>query len=115
MWITVLEVGLAALAVVGMYTLLCELHEKVLLPRDGRLTAAVFLYEREDVERLDILLAEARRHSARRRGMPPVLLVDAALLSQITDSEGEVLPEYRDIIERYGALCVVVDVRGNGE
>ena len=45
MWITVLEVGLAALAVVGMYTLLCELHEKVLLPRDGRLTAAVFLYD----------------------------------------------------------------------
>lgn len=109
--VTVMEVVLAALAVVGLYSLLCELFERVLIPRDCRLTAAVFLYHREDVERLDILLAEARRHTARRRGMPPVLLIDTALLPQITDAHGEVLPELAEVIERYGALCVVLEIR----
>ena len=110
--ITLMEVALAALAVVGLHSLLCEIFERVLIPRDCRLTAAVFLYHREDVERLDILLSEAWRHTVRRRGMPPVLLIDAAILPHLTDADGEVLPAYREPIERYGALCVVLEVRG---
>ena len=99
---TILQVILAALAVIGFYGVLHAVFEFLLTPRE--LAAAVVITRRISPEELDILLCEARR-TLLRRGKRVVLVVPAALWEgSMRDSD-----EYTAIIEKYGVEVCLLD------
>ncbi len=108
-WGTVLEVGIALLAVIGGYGMLRGLVEAGLCPRELRV--AILLLEADDVpnvETLDILLGEAARHPARRRGQGTLLLLTPSQLADITGLNGRLLSPYAELLTRYAAEIRIV-------
>ncbi len=103
----VMEVLVAALAVVGAYTILRESILGVVASRQVRV--AVVLQEAVDEVSLDILLDEALRHPCRRRGGRIVLLMSRHLLAGEMGEAGVLSPSYGEIVERYHAEVFLVD------
>lgn len=108
----VTDVLIALLAVIGGYFLLRTASEALFLPR--RVTAAVVLTEAVDAAELDILLAEATRHPARRRGMRVLLVLSPALadgpMGQTTDGTFSLDPACATIAARYRAAVLVAEL-----
>lgn len=106
----VTEVLIALLAVIGGYFLLRTVSETIFLPR--RVTAAVVLTAPVDAAELDILLAEATRHPARRRGMRVLLVLHPTLMvgdigEMDADGTPRLAPAYATVAERYrAAVCI---------
>ena len=99
---TILQVTMAALAVIGFYGVLHAAFEWVLTPRE--LAAAVVITRDVSPEELDILLCEARR-TLLGRGKRVVLAIPSALWKgSMRDSD-----EYAAVIERYGAEVALLD------
>ena len=96
---TILQVAVAALAVIGFYGVLHALLEALLTPRE--LATAVVVSRPLPPEELDILLCEARRTPCG-RGKRVVLVLPHGLWEEVMkNTEG-----YAEVLERYGAsLC----------
>ena len=104
---TILEVTVAALAVVGAYGILRELMLGAIASR--QITVAVILGEAIDEVSLDILLDEAMRHPRRRRGQRTALVLSRHLLCGEMGEDGALFPPYAAVAERYGAKVIVAD------
>ncbi len=102
------EVLVAAFAVVGAYLLLREVLLGLMLSRE--ITAAVILHTEVDEITLDILLDEAMRAPARRRGRRVALVIDRRLLRGRMGKDGALAPDYAAIADRYRAEVVIADV-----
>ncbi len=102
---TILQVTVAALAVIGFYGLLHGLFEAFLVPR--QITAAVVLREAVPPEELDILLCEAYRAPFRRRRQGVVLVLPAELMTP--DTDGELAEAYAEVIQKYGVRVCPTD------
>jgi hypothetical protein len=99
---TILQVTMAALAVIGFYGVLHAVFEWMLTPRE--LAAAVVITRDVSPEELNILLCEARR-TLLGRGKRVVLAIPSALWKgSMRDSD-----EYAAVIERYGAEVALLD------
>ena len=66
----VLELVIAALAVIGFYTVLCAWGELFSVARP--LSVAILVTSEGDLDELDVWLSEARRRMVRGRGQSPV-------------------------------------------
>ncbi len=109
---TVLEIAVALLSVVGLYSLLGAIGDRVLSPR--QLTVAVVIREPVDAVVLDILLDEAMRSPARRRGRAVQLLLSASLFDAARGGVPSRLSVYRAVAERYRASVYVVEPENSG-
>ena len=103
----ILEVTVAALAVVGAYGILRELMLSAVASR--QVAVAVILGEAVDEVSLDILLDEAMRHPCRRRGQHTALVLSRHLLCGEMGEDGVLFPPYEAIVERYGVKVLVAD------
>ena len=93
---TILEIIIAALAVIGFYGVLHGLLAVFLTPRE--LSVAVVVIRPLSPEELDILLCEARRTPCG-RGKRVVLVLSRRLWEEgMKETEG-----YAEVMERYGA------------
>ena len=97
---TILQVIVAALAVIGFYGILHALNETLLAPRE--LAAAIILTEMISPEELDILLCEARRAPCG-RGKRVVLVIPPDQWESYMQESGE----YAGIIQKYGAAVAL--------
>ena len=104
---TILEVTVAALAVVGAYGILRELMLGAIASR--QITVAVILSEAIDEVSLDILLDEAMRHPRRRRGQRTALVLSRHLLCGEMGEDGALFPPYASVVERYGAKVFIAE------
>ena len=101
---TIVQVAVAALAVIGFYGVLHALFEVLLTPRE--LAVAVVIDRAVLPAELDILLCEARRTPAG-RGKRVVLLLSSAVLSRESDPDGELREAYAELVEKYGVtVCL---------
>ncbi len=98
---TLAEILVALLAVVGFYAILRLLAASLLCPR--QVVVALLLEQAVDAETLDILLDEARRNPARRRGARVTVFVSRALLDGRMGEDGRLHATYADVLARYGA------------
>lgn len=108
-WALVVEIGVAALVAVGILSIIRFLEECFLTP--GPLTLAVRVRTEEDIRDLDMLLAEAKRHSARTRGQAPVVLIDDALVAKGEDGTPLLPPRMQGLMDRFGAVWYVVRIQ----
>ena len=102
-----LEVTVAALAVVGAYSILRELMPSAVASRE--VVVAVILCEAVDEVSLDILLDEAMRHPSRRRGQRTALVLSRHLLWGEMGENGALFPPYASVVERYGAKVFIAE------
>ncbi len=103
---TIAAVVVAALSVIGLMAVAHALMNVLWYPRE--VTVAVVLTKGAGMptpEVLDMYLAEAIRHPARRRGRAPMVLVAASLLPPGREPDEEV--EW--VLERYGAVLLPVE------
>lgn len=100
---TILAVLISALSAIGLFSLLRDLGEALLLPRP--ITAAVVLQEPVDPGELDILLSEARRASWRRRGQGVLLVVSSDSVAVGWTAE------LAEVAEKYHAEVYAVDMK----
>ena len=103
---TVTQVLIAALSVIGFYSILHTVFDSVLLPK--QIVSAVLVRNMTDAAYLDILLCEARRapHNRRRQGI--LLVISADLLDGRMGVGGRLKEEYIVLAERYGAeVCIL--------
>ncbi len=107
----ILEVLVAALAVIGAYGLLRETVLSAIASR--QVTVALVLREPVDEVALDILLDEAMRHPRRRRGQRIALLVSRPLLCGPMGEDGVLAPAYREVVLRYRAEVFVAEPAGD--
>lgn len=106
--VIILEVILAAFAVIGFYCALKMIGE-LIFPYDY-LDVAVRIYDEEQIARLDMILDVAASKSSRRRGEGIVVLISSHLMTGAM-GYGEVLrPELEALLRSYGADCFVVDL-----
>ncbi len=105
---TVAAVAVAALAVIGFYSLLHVAINALVSSRE--VTVTVILRRPVDPPTLDLLLDEAYRHPLRHRGRRVALLLHAPLLEGTMGEGGALAPDYRELVERYGATVYTVDM-----
>ncbi len=74
-----------------------------------QLVIAIEIQNQEDAEMLDMLLHEVFSASLRRRGMRVTVLLSASLMDGRVGEGEELLPEYRELLDCYGAECYLVD------
>ena len=96
-----LQILVAALAVIGFYGVLHAVFESALRPR--QITTAVTVYSKQDARDLDILLCEARRAPCRRASRRLFLIVSPELMDGTLGEGGKLHEEYAALAERYGA------------
>lgn len=99
---TLLQITVAALAVIGFYGVLHGLFEALLMPRE--LAVAVIITRPVSPEELDILLCEARRAPLGRRKR-----VVLALPRDLWETRAEGEGEYAEVIDKYGATVCLLD------
>ena len=58
---------------------------------------------------LDMLLHEAVSAFSRRRGMRVTVLLSVSLMDGRVGEGEELLPAYRELLDRYGAECYLID------
>lgn len=113
-----IQVTAAVLAVFGAYSAM-KLIGETFFPVRG-VTAAVLVTSEAELHDLDILLREAERRTPQKRGQPPVVLIDRALLR--TDCMGcadradcmGVLPDAAAQIAAHGARWFPADLTDGG-
>ena len=98
---TVVQILIAALAVIGFYGVLHAVFESALRPR--QITTAVTVRSERDARDLDILLCEARRAPCRRASRRLFLIVSSELMDGTVGEAGKLNEEYAALAERYGA------------
>ncbi len=100
-WKICLE-GFAILcAVFGFYSMLRMVSE---LLSSRAVATAVLIASAEELEKIDLLLQEARDSFLRRRA-PLVVLISEALVGE----DGAPDAEFLSLLECYGARCYVID------
>ncbi len=107
-WKIILDISVAALAVIGAYAVLRE--GLLTLAASRQVTVAVILHEAVDEVSLDILLDEAMRHPRRRRGQRIVLILSRHLLRGEMGEGDTLFPHYAQIVDRYRAEVFVADI-----
>ena len=101
-----LQVGIAALAVIGLYGLIHGFLEFFSVP--DVIASAVMLSHTVPPEDLEMLLREARRtpFGGGKRGL--LLVLDARLLQGDMGDDGLLKEEYAAVAEKYGArICLL--------
>ena len=104
----VLELVIAALAVIGFYTVLCAWGELFSVARP--LSVAILVTSEGDLDELDVWLSEARRRTVRGRGQSPVVLVAPSAAGRFLADDGCPTPVFGELLERYGATWYVVPI-----
>lgn len=74
-----------------------------------QLAIAIEVQDEEDAEMLDMLLHEAVSAFSRRRGMRVTVLLSVSLMDGRVGEGEELLPAYRELLDRYGAECYLID------
>ena len=97
---------LALFAVFGFFCAVRIFAERIWIPE--QLVVAIEILDLEDAEMLDMLLHEAVSAFSRRRAMRVVILLSASLMDGRVGEGDELLPEYRALLERYGAECYLI-------
>ncbi len=95
------EIIVALLSVIGFYTILRVVADRWLCSH--RVVVSVLIRETVDDGELDMLLSEATRHPARRRGQRVVLMVAAELMDGRMGTDGRLAPAAAVVAARYGA------------
>ena len=103
-----LEVGVAMFAAYGIYCALKVVAELLFPTR--QIAVAVEVRTEADAKNLDVLLYEARMAFWRRGGRRTVVLLSADLMDGRVGHGDELLDEYDEILERYGAECYLIDM-----
>ncbi len=106
-WKLLLELVIAALAVMGFYTVLCAWGELFSVARP--LSVAVLVESAADLENLDVWLAEAKRRT-KGRGQPPVVLVAASAADRFLAEDENPAPAFAVLLERYEAVWYVLPI-----
>ena len=105
-WEILVEVAVAALAVIGGYGILHACFEILLRPKE--IAVAVRLREPVDEVELDILLCEARRAPWTPRGQEVILVIPEELLDGRMGEQGRLYEDYAAIAEKYEVeVCVL--------
>ncbi len=104
----ILQVLVAALAVIGAYAILRVATISAIASR--QVTSAVVLREAVDEVTLDILLDEAMRAPGRRRGQRVALVIARPLLAGPMGKDNTLAPDYAAVAERYRAEILVADL-----
>jgi hypothetical protein len=104
-WKLVLELVIAAMAVIGFYTVLCAWGELFSVARP--LTVAILVETDAELEGLDVWLAEAAKRT-KGRGQAPVVLVAPSAAVRFLADDGRPAPAYAVLLERYGAAWHVL-------
>lgn len=103
----VIDVSIAVFAVFGFLCAVHMLAELFFAPT--QLSVAVEVRVSEDAEMLDMLLREAASSSLRRGRARLVVLLSADLMDGTVGEDEELLPNYQEIIDRWGAECYLID------
>jgi len=74
-----------------------------------QLAIAIEILDEEDAEMLDMLLHEAFSAFSRHRGMRVTVLLSASLMDGRVGIGEELLPDYRELLDHYGADCYLID------
>ena len=101
----VLELVIAALAVIGFYTVLCAWGELFSIARP--LSVAILVSSEDDLDELDVWLSEAAKRT-KGRGQAPVVLIEPSAAGRFLDEDGCPAPVYAVLLERYGAAWHVL-------
>ena len=101
---TIMQITVAALAVIGFYGVIHGLFEAVFIPRE--LTSAVVLTKPVVPEELDVLLCEARRAPGK-RGKRVILAISADLLEDGMGEDGRLYETYAEIADKYEATLYI--------
>ncbi len=96
------EILLAVFAVFGLWCAMRLITQAILC--SSCITMAVTVSDREAEQELQTLLEQARAMLSYRRRMRIVVLYRSALLEQ-----GVIPPEQMAVIQRFGAVCHIVD------
>ena len=104
MWKLLLEFVIAALAVIGFYTVLCAWGELFSVARP--LTVAILVETDAELDGLDVWLAEAAKRT-KGRGQTPVVLVAPSAEERFLADDGRPAPAYAALLERYCATWQV--------
>ncbi len=104
---TGISVLVALFSVFGFYCGARILFE--LLFSSDRLAVAVEVRSEEDVSELDFLLREAHGSFLRRRAARLVVLISVELMNGTVGAGEELFAPYRDLLDRYGADCYLID------
>jgi len=107
LWRLLLEFVIAALAVIGFYTVLCAWGELFSVARP--LSVAVLVTSDEELDGLDVWLSEAAKRT-KGRGQPPLVLVAPTAAGRFLDDDGEPVPAFAELMERYGAVWYVLPI-----
>ena len=102
------QVLVAMLVTVGVLSIMGWLRQRLLDFR--QITVAVWVTTAEDVENLDILVAEAARRECRRASVPVVVLVDHDLLCLDAEGEERLLSHLQQLTDAYGAVWCAVEI-----
>ena len=100
----ILQVAVAALAVIGCYGVLHGLLEALFTPRE--LTSAIVLTQPVVPEELDVLLCEARRAPGK-RGRRVILALSPQLLQGSMGEDGHLYEAYTEVVEKYEATLFI--------
>ena len=103
-----ISVFVALFAVFGFFCAARILFE--IFFSSDRLAVAVEVRSEEDVSELDFLLHEARGSFLRRRAARLVVFISADLMNGTVGAGEELFPPYRDLLDRYGADCYLIDL-----
>ena len=100
----ILQVTVAALAVIGCYGVFHGILEALFTPRE--LVSAIVLTESVVPEELDVLLCEARRAPSK-RSKRVILALAPELLQGSMGEDGRLYPPYAEVAEKYDATLFV--------
>ncbi len=100
----ILQVTVAALAVIGCYGVLHGILEALFTPRE--LVSAIVLTESVVPEELDVLLCEARRAPGK-RSRRVILAISPALLQGTMGENGQLYEDFACVVEKYDATLFV--------
>ena len=93
-------------AVYGFYCALCRLVA-FFAPR--ALAVSVSVMRKEDAERLELLLQEARRVASFTGTAPVVVLISTELMDGTVGVGENLLLQYETLFEQYGVRCYLID------
>ena len=99
---------IALFAVFGFCCVARMIFELIL--SSDRMAVAVLVEREEDVMDLDFLLREAKNDFLRRRGARLVVLLSTELMNGTVGVGEDLFSPYRDLLDRYGADCYLVDI-----
>lgn len=103
----VMQILVALFAVFGFC---CTVHIfSELLFSPEQIAVAIEVRESKDAEMLDALLCEARSLFLRKGRARLVVLLSAELMDGTVGEGEDLLPDYQETIDRWGAECYLID------